>query len=76
MDEKLSEIGRLYAPLSQEHYSKSDFLSLNAAFDQNFLSVSKNLFTMTVFLTCVFRRKCRETETIQCKKKRESQFSS
>ena len=33
------------------------------------LSLSKNLFTLTAFLTFAFRSKCRVNKTTSCKKK-------
>ena len=41
------------------------------------LSLSKNLFTKTAFLTFAFRSKCRVNKSTSCKKKpRENQYSS
>ena len=60
----------LYAPFCQKYFSKSKIHSLNAAHDQKILSLSKNLCTMTAFLTFSFRSNCRINKSTSSKKQK------
>ena len=71
MAEKTATNGYLYAPVSQKLFSKIFLKSfhLTLCMIKKILSLRKNLFTMTAFLTSAFRLKLRMKTTCGNKQK-------